>query len=334
MKKYDAIIIGAGVAGTTFGYLMRKSNKKVLIVEKLKISNKDKLCGGLLSKKSYELLCTIFDIDREKLTIKQNKNVTIHNNETVFNIDIDTFSVNRKDLDHYILQEYLNIGGEWIDNTQYENLSLENNTLEINHQEYQFDYLIGADGIFSQLRKEITGKMQKKNFALETLCEKEDKNLEIFFFDHFKGYGWIIPNSKNAMIGIGDVSENKEIKDIFYSYTEKIGIDAKNVRGAFLPTGDDIFLNYKNTFFIGDSAGLISPITGEGIYYALLSAKILSENLNKNYVRKMKKVLNKIKRGRFYMKYVYNDRIRNYIFSRYQNIIFRKVVMKFAKKIL
>ena len=334
MKKYDVIIIGAGISGTTFGYLMRNSNKKVLIIEKTKIINKEKLCGGLLSKKSYDLLNTIFDIDSKQIAFNKNQTCIMHNNGATFNLNLNTFSIYRKDLDNYILEEYLNNGGELLDAVQYENLDLNNNTLEINNKKYQFDYLVGADGVFSCLRKEITGKIQKRNFALE-VYEKKPKELEIFFFDNFKGYGWIIPNNRNAMVGVGEVNENTKIEDILNSFLKKIDIHStENVKGAFLPTGNDIYLNYKNVFFIGDSAGLISPITGEGIYYALMSAKILSENLNKNYLIKMKKILRKIKREQFYKKYVYNVRIRNYLFSRYNNKFFKKIITKFVKEIL
>ncbi|MCH5167645.1 MAG: NAD(P)/FAD-dependent oxidoreductase [Erysipelotrichales bacterium] len=335
MKKYDVIIIGAGIAGVTFGYLMRNKNKKVLIVEKTKISSKDKLCGGLLSDKSYYLLKDIFNIDNDDITIKNNKKSLMHNNETLLDLDVDTFSIYRKDLDSYILKKYLNQGGELIEESQYENLDLDNNTLEIDNIKYEFDYLIGADGVFSSLRKEITGKVQRRNFALELLYEKQDLNLEIFFFNNFKGYGWIIPNNKNAMIGVGEVSGKTNIEDTLNLLFKKFGVfSTKNIRGAFLPTGDDIYLNYKNVFFIGDSAGLISPITGEGIYYALASAKILSENLNNKYFKKMKRIIRKIKNELFYKKYVYNDKIRNYLFARYNNIIFKKIIRLFAKKIL
>lgn len=334
MKKYDVIIIGAGIAGITFGYLMKMKNKKVLIIEKSKISNKDKLCGGLLTKKSYNLLKSIFNINSTKLNFNKSTKCIINNNNNIINIDLEIYSIYRKELDNYILNEYLNIGGELIDETQYQKLNLDNNSIEINQEEYKYNFLVGADGIFSSLRKEITGRNQDRNFAMELLDEKKDKNLEIFFFDNFKGYGWILPNMKNNMIGIGNVNKITKIENNFNAYLKNLNIKNENIRGAFLPTGNDIYLNYKNVFFIGDSAGLISPITGEGIYYALMSAKILSENLNNNYSNKMKKILKEIKRENLYKKYVYNDKIRNFLFSRYNNIFIKKIIIKFANKIL
>ncbi len=34
MKHYETIIIGGGLAGCTLGYLLQKTNKNVLIIEK------------------------------------------------------------------------------------------------------------------------------------------------------------------------------------------------------------------------------------------------------------------------------------------------------------
>lgn len=334
MEKYDVIVIGAGLAGITLGYLMKKVNKNVLIVEKNKLENKDKLCGGLLTKKSYELLRNIFNIDNEKLDIKKNKHCIINNANNKIDMDVEVYTIHRKLLDSYILNEYVNMGGEIISETKYEKLDVDNNIIVINNKEYQYNHLVAADGVFSQVRKQITGRNQETNFALEIIDEEKNRELEISFLSNFKGYGWIIPNNTNNIVGLGDVSGNCKIEEKLNKYLEKLNIKKKNVRGAFLPSGKDIILNSNNIFFIGDSAGLISPITGEGIYYALMSAKILSENLNKNYSRKMKSLLSRINRENFYKKYVYNEKLRNFIFSKYDNIIIRQVIKEFAKIIL
>jgi len=71
MNKYDVVIIGAGLSGCTLGYLLRKQNKKILIIEKQRLKKKDKLCGGLLSEKSYNLLKEIFKFEDKNLDLKK-----------------------------------------------------------------------------------------------------------------------------------------------------------------------------------------------------------------------------------------------------------------------
>lgn len=328
--NYDVIIIGAGIAGTTCGYLLRKQNKKVLIIEKEKLENKDKLCGGLLTKKSYNLFCKIFEPDND-LIFEHQDNFIINNLNKKIVVNHDFYSIYRKDLDNYVLNKYLSIGGEIIDCVKSYNLELDLNALIINNKKYQYKYLIGADGVFSSLRKLITGKIQKMNFACEVVSKKTS-NLEVYFFNKFKGYGWIIPNHSNSIIGVGDISQNTKIDDCLNNFLDNINIKKNNLRGAFLPTGDDIFLNYKNIFFIGDSAGLISPIIGEGIYYALLSSQILSENIEKNYKSKCSNIIKQIRKEKFIKKFIYKDSIRNYIFSHYNNILIKNAVDYFIQK--
>jgi hypothetical protein len=108
-------------------------------------------------------------------------------------------------------------------------------------------------------------------------------------------------------------------------------------KGAFLPTGDDIFLNKKNIYFVGDASGLISPITGEGIYYALYSAQQLFECFqnNKNYTKLMKPTCKKIKKELFLIKIIYNEKIRKFVFSKMtKNRKLSKVIKNKVKKLL
>ncbi|MDD3340880.1 MAG: NAD(P)/FAD-dependent oxidoreductase [Bacilli bacterium] len=339
MEHYNTIIIGGGLSGCTLGYLLRKQEKKVLIIEKQKLTLKNKLCGGLLTNKSLELLKKIYkDNNLEELNIKSYDKAKITNNNITFDVDnINTYSTYRKKLDDYVLNKYKSLDGEIVDKTTYDYIDFDNNIVYFEDRQISFDSIVGADGVFSQLRKDVMNKNQRMNFALEVACESSNFNeVNISFFDNFKGYGWIIPNENYAMVGIGNVDEKNKIDNDFNSYLKGINIRPTNKKGAFLPTGNDILLNYKNNiFFVGDSAGLISPITGEGIYYSLYSALILSNTMNKNYSKNMNFIIKNIKRDLFFMKFVYNNKIRNYLFSKYKkNKNITKRINKFAKHIL
>ena len=146
----------------------------------------------------------------------------------------------------------------------------------------------------------------------------------------------ILNNKKYTILGIGDVYGKTDIKDIFISHFN-LNNENNQLKGTFLPSGNDVLLQKNNIYFIGDAAGLISPITGEGIYYALISSYKLSSAIFNNdcYKKSMKKETTNIKIELFFKKFVYNTKLRNYLFKKYnKSKLITKLISKFAKKIL
>jgi flavin-dependent dehydrogenase len=65
----------------------------------------------------------------------------------------------------------------------------------------------------------------------------------------------------------------------------------RSVRGAAIPMGGDILLEYgSRASFVGDAAGLIEGWSGAGIEQAVISARLLSESLlnGNSYTEAMK----------------------------------------------
>ena len=92
-------------------------------------------------------------------------------------------------------------------------------------------------------------------------------------------------------------------KDLFIIEGKK----ESRTKGAFIPDGSSIQLGLEknNVLLIGDSAGLIDPITGEGIFLAIASGikageaivDTLSQGKNtcRTYVRSMQEYMVDIK---------------------------------------
>ena len=335
MKKYDVIIIGAGLAGCVLGFLLKRQNKQVLTVEQKDIKKKSKLCGGIITSKAYTLL---EDIYKEKITslnfIEYDECKIINNNKKI-SLNKKIYTIDRKELDDFVLNEYLNLKGDLIDRINNFRIDNDMNKIIIEDKEFGFDYLVAADGALSQVRKILTNRSQKLNFALESNIQNyKYKDLEIHFSNNLKGYCWKIPNANYNLAGIGDVSGRTKIQIDFDKFIEQENISIDNTKGAFLANGNDIYLEFnQNIKFIGDAAGLTSPITGEGIYYALASAKILSDNFD-NYKSNMNKILKQLRKENFYKKFVFNSKIRNHIFNQSEKKIYKNIVSIFVKKML
>ncbi len=332
MEEYDAIIIGAGLSGCALGKLLLEKKQKVLIIEKEDI-NKKKLCGGLLTEKSYKLLNEIYKDEVKRLSFLEINNFSVKSNDLTLNFhNKKIYTIYRQDLDKFVIKQYLKSGGKLVNKIKYKKIDFKNKIIYTNNNKYKYNHLIGADGIFSQLRLDLTKKQQEKNLALETFVKKNNQSLQIEFLNDFKGYIWTIPNDNNTILGMGDIFQNINFKNKFEKHLKS----NYKIKGAFLPTGNDILLRKDNVYFVGDAAGLIFPITGEGIYYALFSAYKLSNNINNNlYQKEMKKEIIKIKKYFYLNKLVYNYKLRNFLFKKYnKSKIITKLINKFIKEIL
>lgn len=316
MEYYDIIIVGAGLAGCTLGNLLLKENKKVLIVENQDLNKKNKLCGGIVTSKAYKFLFKIYGSKIEKINFKKYNTFKVKNNNITREIKNQTiYTVYRKDLDDFIVDEYIKNGGIILDKTNYDEIDFKNNIIYILGKPYKYDNLIGADGVFSKVRKDLTNSVQKMNFAIEREYPIVAEGIQIDFLNHLKGYAWTVTNNKTSLIGLGDVSKSRNIKGTFIDHFRLDKNDP--MRGAFLPSGDDIFLKKGATFLIGDAAGLASPVIGEGIYFALSSAYNLSRSMNSFYNVRMWKDRFIIFTHRISKLLIYNTHIRNFFYRFY-----------------
>lgn len=316
MEHFDTIIVGAGLAGCTLGNLLLKEKQSVIILENLDLKKKNKLCGGMVTSKAYRLLIKIYGDKIKKINFQKYDTFKVKNNEITKEIKNQSiYTIYRKDLDDFVANEFKQNGGKILDKTSYEKIDFKNKIIYISGKSFKYDNLVGADGVFSKVRSDLTGRKQKMNFAIESESFTKDKIIQIDFLNHFKGYAWTISNNKSNLIGLGDVSQKKDIKNIFLNYFHLENTDS--MRGAFLPTGNNVVLKKGDTFFIGDAAGLASPVIGEGIYYALSSAYNLSKSMNYSYKIRMWKDRFIIFSHRISKQLIYNTYIRNFFYKFY-----------------
>jgi len=311
----DVAIIGAGPAGSTAAFLLSKVGLNVILIDKC-FFPRDKLCGGLVSTKALKLLERFFNETEESLKEKQIINFSSNKFEFVCKkkslakcyIKIPTHFVERTVYDKFLLDKAVDSGVKIIYGEEVKKVDLDsNNLITSKGNTISSKYIIGADGSNSILRKEFEnmGALDKEawltnlGFALETFIAKDKLSFETdimyLYFGYMKtGYAWVFPNKDKVVVGIGGLLKelnNKDFKNIFNSFLISLGLDKKtvddcieNIRGHPIPFGNFIENPvYKNTILIGDAAGLVNPVTGEGIYYAQRSAEVAVDAILENY---------------------------------------------------
>jgi flavin-dependent dehydrogenase len=164
---------------------------------------------------------------------------------------------------------------------------------------------VGADGPDSLVGKYIGSINERFVLGLNENIpvEIKDKKRTMVFFspDIPGGYGWLFPRGKSFNLGIGceapydRVMDSLDLKGIYREFKNKIfsigliraedsggSLPAGKITAGLIPSSGMIEDAVKGRFILaGDAAGLTNPITGAGIYNAVLSADIISWNILK-----------------------------------------------------
>lgn len=291
-KKYDVVIIGAGPAGLSCAYLLKKNGYNVAVIEKKK-HPRNKLCGGLLSHKTKLLLEMIFGdsatrIINASLNYKT-KDYEIYFKKKLIKIGFSKqffYLVERTTFDFEMFKCIKREGIIVIENEKV--LKIDNNLVITNKRIVEGKVIIGADGINSVVRKQFDGKVLNTNnvgLALESKIEKKmGRNIAIIFGYNKQGYCWFFPNKNGGLIGSGGLKKKENVMVSYKSFCKDFikNNSGEQTKAFLVPLGNYVKCPFKkNHYLIGDAAGLANPLTGEGIYYALLSAKILANAMSK-----------------------------------------------------
>ena len=78
MRTTEFLIIGAGAAGSTIGYLLRKAGKDVLALEMLDAQAKNKLCAGLLEPPAERAFFDVFGITMDEAGLAPQSVTNLH----------------------------------------------------------------------------------------------------------------------------------------------------------------------------------------------------------------------------------------------------------------
>ena len=287
MEKHEVVIIGAGPAGLRCAEVLAEKGKDVIVLEKEKVI-KRKICTGLwfLSKRAgyLNLPDDIFQKKFNQIHFKTKRNEFILERDKPF---IATLS--RERLSEWMLGQARSKGAQIRFDLPVTEVN--ENYVIANRQKIYFNYLVGADGSNSTVRKYLKLKTEKVGVALQYWVKGNYKDLEIHFDAERFGpwYAWEAPH--NGFMSVGSAGSVRilpkpSLKDIIISWCKENNLDIEGLQleGALL-NADYQGYKFKNIFLVGDAAGLVSELTGEGIYYAMASgedvAKMIIDNKHK-----------------------------------------------------
>lgn len=298
-RIYDALIVGAGPAGSHLAYLLAAQGLQVAIIDKESFP-REKVCGGGLSRKSIALLG--FDLGSVLHQSIDGAILTYRNRDALMK-DMDApaaCTVVRCEFDQLLLDRACAFGVHFLAETAFIDASETADSLSVSTSGgvLRCRLLLAADGAASTVRSKIFGKDVVSYVpALEALVRPGDDALARFgrraVFDFGampRGYGWIFPKHDHFNVGVyspfGGTSLRNHLDRFISEYACLQRPANVEYHGYIIPLH-----NQRNLFqqgriwLLGDAAGLAEALFGEGIYFALKSATLAARAIEKDGLR-------------------------------------------------
>ncbi len=276
---FHTVIIGAGPGGLACARMLADHGIQTLIIERHETIGA-KVCaggitwGGLISRVPQDLAEKSFPVQH---IITRLQKVRIEEPTPII------ATVNRVKLGNDMAQQAIAAGAEIMTGWQVKGIKGQTLIIEEKNsrkkQEISFDYLVGADGSNSLVRRHLGLTSNKMgigiNYQINGDLQKMEWHLNSRFFRN--GYGWIFPHGNTVSIGAyvpRSVMPAQQLKKGLIAWAKTCGfsLEKEQARAEYI-NYDYQGWKFGRIFLIGDAAGLASGLTGEGIYPAIISGE-------------------------------------------------------------
>ena len=286
MNSYDVIVIGAGPAGATLGYELGRRGLAVLILEKEKLP-RYKPCAGGITSRTASLLD--FDISAVTEGIAYGARITYQLSDECIKRHKEPFiyMVMRSKFDHFLVQKAQEAGAAVRDGVRADKLEMTDSGVRVMTPEGPLTakVIAGADGAKGMVAEKL-GLIRDVELGLaleDELSVTQDKLTDwdsLIGLDIGQipgGYGWVFPKKDHLSVGVGGpVHLSKRLLPYLEQLLHHLGnYQIADFTGHLIPLRrQGMAIQRGNVLLLGDAAGLVHPLTGEGIYYAIRSAQL------------------------------------------------------------
>ncbi len=309
MQHYDAVIVGAGPAGSTSAYYMARSGLKVCLLDRA-VFPREKVCGGGLCSHIRK-----FDYIDESYFGTYSSTATIYSPSLKYGVDYCPdkdiiYQTDRRAFDYHLCLKAKEQGAHFFEYQKVEHIAKDDKNVHVytGDNKYTARVLIGAAGVFCPaalyLRKNyrLPASWKRSQLAFCLVADiplgrsevlkryKGTKNSVLFFLKNVHGgYAWVFPKEESVNIGLGSYVEIMKSYGSHKAFNEFVDILCQmeylpqklpcfDIKGGILPFCGPLSRVYADSMLLaGDSAGFVSPLSGEGIFYAMDSGRIAGE---------------------------------------------------------
>jgi geranylgeranyl reductase family protein len=288
-ERVDAVVVGAGPAGSTAAYRLAGAGARVLLVDRQSFP-RDKPCGGGLTGRARSVLpvdvSPVVEDATDKLDVRLRYGRMSHSEFP----EPLVLMTQRRRLDHFLAERAAEAGADFRDGLRVRDIETggaEPVVVLDGGERVTAGVVLGADGAngvsaraLGMRSDRIYGVALEGNAPMTPAREQRHRSKVTLELDVVPGgYGWIFPKGDHINLGVGGwASEGPRLRDHLTRLAEVHGVrpdELTDVRGHRMPLrrawGG---VAHGRTAMVGDAAGLIDPLSGDGMFEAFLSSEL------------------------------------------------------------
>lgn len=285
MQTKKVVIIGAGPAGLACAAELAKNKDYEVTVLEKNPEPSYKVCGGGIDVKYFKREFSPDLVEREFsqfFIITPRNTFPVGDGSVVF-----AGTLNRKTLNQHLSRRAEEAGARMLYAKTAAAIDDQKVTAQTG-EEFPYDFLVGADGANSMVRRLLGLKTERFLVAYQYMVPGDYPKME-FYIDFQKfgiTYNWIFPQRGVISVGTGyAAAEGKSheqvagLKTAFDAWCkERFSLEAARFEGHTI-NYDYRGFEFKNIFLAGDAGGFASGLTGEGIKPAILSGQDIARRI-------------------------------------------------------
>lgn len=293
-SNFDVAVVGAGPAGAWCAHQLAVSGARVAILDGS--HPREKPCGGGVTGRALTL---VGERGLESASVIDSATFIHAGRRTTVSLDnagqrprLEVFP--RRDFDARLLErareagaivlpervtELVRDGSGWLITTR--------------RSAIHAAWIVGADGVNSVVRKRVSHAFARTDLSIACgyfVHGPTSTRIDVEFIERPAGYLWSFPRHTHLAVGIGAQADETSVNELMAIVDAWIAAHVSD-GGATLeryswpipsltvgalererPAGDGWLL-------VGDAAGLVDPITREGIFFALQSGGFAAQSL-------------------------------------------------------
>lgn len=280
-------VLGGGPAGAfTAERLARSGMRVTLLDEKLAW---EKPCGGGLTYKAYHQYPFLLENETPKKIVSRTRITSPRVGSAQLELTRPLLIYSRYDLNRMMLNRAEQAGAQ-IEKARVTHLCRDGSEWRLRTREGELtaDYCVVATGAKNALPDVGTEwSAANKMVAMGYYIPVDRDHIDIQFIPGYAGYIWIFPRNGHLSAGIcakGVASQalRRRLED--YLAQNDIPLKGATFYGHVIPSLEKPEWRSNRVagpgwMAVGDAAGLVDPITGEGLYYAMRSADLAAKSL-------------------------------------------------------